>query len=83
MVSYNPFEENFTFTYYFKYGGVAQLGERLNGIQEVKSSILSVSTKKSRSSERDFFIRCESNGISSPSGVYHHTKCAYHQPQVA
>ena len=25
-------------------GGVAQLGERLNGIQEVKSSILSVST---------------------------------------
>ena len=27
-------------------GGVAQLGERLNGIQEVKSSILSVSTKK-------------------------------------
>ena len=26
------------------YGGVAQLGERLNGIQEVKSSILSVST---------------------------------------
>ena len=27
------------------YGGVAQLGERLNGIQEVKSSILSVSTK--------------------------------------
>ena len=28
------------------YGGVAQLGERLNGIQEVKSSILSVSTMK-------------------------------------
>ena len=27
------------------FGGVAQLGERLNGIQEVKSSILSVSTK--------------------------------------
>ena len=26
------------------YGGVAQLGERLNGIQEDKSSILSVST---------------------------------------
>ena len=26
------------------FGGVAQLGERLNGIQEVKSSILSVST---------------------------------------
>ena len=26
-------------------GGVAQLGERLNGIQEVKGSIPSVSTK--------------------------------------
>jgi hypothetical protein len=26
------------------YGGVAQLGERLNGIQEVMSSILTVST---------------------------------------
>ena len=32
------------------YGGVAQLGERLNGIQEVKSSILSVSTKKTENS---------------------------------
>ncbi len=30
---------------YYLHGGVAQLGERLNGIQEVKSSILSVSTK--------------------------------------
>ena len=29
------------------YGGVAQLGERLNGIQEVNGSIPSVSTKKS------------------------------------
>ena len=28
------------------YGGVAQLGERLNGIQEVNGSIPSVSTKK-------------------------------------
>ena len=46
------------------------LGERLNGIQEVKSSILSVSTKKSRSSERDFFIHCESNGISPRVSVY-------------
>ena len=35
------------FTSYFRHGGVAQLGERLNGIQEVKSSILSVSTMKS------------------------------------
>ena len=29
----------------FATGGVAQLGERMNGIHEVKSSILSVSTK--------------------------------------
>ena len=28
------------------YGGVAQLGERLNGIQEVNGSIPSVSTKR-------------------------------------
>jgi hypothetical protein len=27
-------------------GGVAQLGERLNGIQEASSSILLISTKK-------------------------------------
>ena len=59
-------------------------GERLNGIQEVKSSILSVSTKKSRSSERDFFIQADRLGISSrfsvyiiAEGVYHHTKCAF------
>ena len=32
-----------------KYGGVAQLGERLNGIQEVNGSIPSISTiKKAR-----------------------------------
>lgn len=30
-----------------KYGGVAQLGERLNGIQKVNGSIPSVSTTKS------------------------------------
>ncbi len=29
-------------------GGVAHLGERLNGIQEVRSSILLVSTKRKR-----------------------------------
>ena len=29
-----------------KYGGVAHLGERLNGIQEVRSSILLISTTK-------------------------------------
>ncbi len=31
-----------------------------------------ISTKNPRSSERGFFIHCESNGISSPIGVYHH-----------
>ncbi len=36
------------------YGGVAQLGERLNGIQEVKSSILSVSTNSTLSNY--FFV---------------------------
>ena len=30
-----------------KYGGIAQLGERLNGIQEVSGSIPLISTKKS------------------------------------
>ena len=29
-----------------KYGGIAQLGERLNGIQEVSGSIPLISTKK-------------------------------------
>ena len=29
-----------------KYGGIAQLGERLNGIQEVSGSITLISTKK-------------------------------------
>ncbi len=31
------------------YGGIAQLGERLNGIQEVSGSIPLISTKKSNS----------------------------------
>ena len=30
-----------------KYGGIAQLGERLNGIQEVSGSIPLISTRKS------------------------------------
>ena len=49
----------------------------MNGIQEVKSSILSVSTKKSRSLERDFFIRCESHGISSAVRLYIITRSVY------
>ena len=31
-----------------KYGGIAQLGERLNGIQEVSGSIPLISTRKVR-----------------------------------
>ena len=31
-----------------KFGGIAQLGERLNGIQEVSGSIPLISTKKGR-----------------------------------
>ena len=40
-------------------GGVAQLGERLNGIQEAKSSILFISTRISRvydASRKPFFL---------------------------
>jgi hypothetical protein len=43
------------------YGAVAQLGERLNGIQEVVSSILIGSTKskqKGRSAQIDLFAAC-------------------------
>ena len=45
----------FTITSYLISGGVAQLGERLNGIQEVKSSILSVSTRKKHLQRKCFF----------------------------
>ena len=33
----------------FQYGGIAQLGERLNGIQEVSGSIPLISTKNNDS----------------------------------
>ena len=45
-------------------------------------SIPAISTKKSRSSERDFFIHCESNGISSRVSVYLIIEGVYHQPQA-
>ena len=39
-----------------KYGGIAQLGERLNGIQEVSGSIPLISTKEaSKSSDFEAF----------------------------
>ncbi len=40
------------------YGGIAQLGERLNGIQEVRGSIPLISTKKKRASKRMSFSFC-------------------------
>ena len=81
MVLYKPFEEKnlhffttfslFTFTYYFKYGGIAQLGERLNGIQEVSGSIPLISTKKKQvddlllflSNPQDWYITNDSKAI--------------------
>ena len=42
----NPLDNRNTFCYYnFARGGIAQLGERLNGIQEVSGSIPLISTK--------------------------------------
>ena len=37
-----------------KYGGIAQLGERLNGIQEVSGSIPLISTNQTGKVRRDF-----------------------------
>ena len=67
----------FTLTSYFKYGGVAQLGERLTGSQEVMGSIPTVSTKKCKSKDLHFFIHCESNGISSAVRLYIITRSVY------
>ncbi len=36
-----------------EYGGVAHLGERLNGIQEVRGSIPLISTRKKRQSSKE------------------------------
>ena len=38
------------------YGGIAQLGERLNGIQEVSGSIPLISTKKNRQNPHGCWI---------------------------
>ena len=66
---------------------MAQLVERLVRNEEASGSNPLISTKKSRSSERDFFIHCGSNGISSDF-VLHIIRLAelsssrrvYHQP---
>ncbi len=46
-----------------QYGGIAQLGERLNGIQEVSGSIPLISTKKGPEIVRfqDFFLWLRAN----------------------
>ncbi len=49
---------------------MAQVVEHVLGKDEVTSSNLVSSSKKSRSSERDFFIHCESNGMLSRVSVY-------------
>lgn len=56
------------------HGGVAQLGERLLRMQEVKSSILSVSTKKIRSVRVFFF--CSFGGAQGASLEIFDIKCA-------
>jgi hypothetical protein len=38
------------------YGGIAQLGERLHGMQEVSSSILLISTKISEKEFENSFV---------------------------
>ena len=45
-----------------EYGGIAQLGERLNGIQEVSGSIPLIFVGK-----QAFFLFCDEIGISVPS----------------
>ena len=42
-----------------KYGGIAQLGERLNGIQEVSGSIPLISTKTPTFKEKVGVFYCE------------------------
>ena len=61
------FVDNFTpmGQIHFSRGAVAQLGERLNGIQEAVSSILSSSTRKIQglTRNRESFFRGKSRGI--------------------
>ena len=51
-------------------GSIAQLGEHLPYKQRVIGSSPIVPTKKSKPKGLDFFIHCESNGISSRDSVY-------------
>ena len=56
----------------FQYGGIAQLGERLNGIQEVSGSIPLISTMGYAKRlvfvrKQAFFLSCDENSIFGPS----------------
>ena len=47
-----------------EYGGIAQLGERLNGIQEVSGSIPLISTKTPENESFSVFFFCKSSVFS-------------------
>ena len=53
-----------------EYGGIAQLGERLNGIQEVSGSIPLISTNKLGKSEKNLEIKRFQGFFLSKSGKY-------------
>ena len=61
---------------------MAQLVEQLIRNQQVAGSSPATSSKKSKSTDLDFFIHCEGNGISSRFSVHLITVGVYHQPQV-
>ena len=66
----------------FVYRGIAQLVESRSPKPLVVGSSPTAPAKNPRSSERGFFIHCESNGISSRFSVYIIAVGAYHQPKA-
>ena len=52
-----------------EYGGIAQLGERLNGIQEVSGSIPLISTKKSRIRKNSGLFLLQKRDFQTPQKV--------------
>ena len=54
---------------YCCYGGVAQLGERLNGIQEVMGSIPTISTKNKASHPKGWGALLFNNAVGIEQGV--------------
>ena len=65
-----------------KIAGMAQSVEHVIGNDEVTSSNLVTSSKKSNSKELDFFIHCESGGISSRDSAYIIAIGVYYQPNA-